>query len=61
MENAPQPRTHAGPYRCWLVAVLARARDSERPDVKALVEAYHSANVRAFVQRTFRGAVVPAW
>lgn len=41
--------------------IAVRAGDQERAEVKALVEAYHSPEIRAFVEATFKGAVVPAW
>jgi D-methionine transport system substrate-binding protein len=41
--------------------IAVRSGDGERAAVKALVEAYHSPEIRAYVQETFKGAVVPAW
>ncbi|MBX3263743.1 MAG: MetQ/NlpA family ABC transporter substrate-binding protein [Labilithrix sp.] len=41
--------------------IAVRAGEGDRPELKTLVEAYHSAEVRAFIERTFKGAVVPAW
>lgn len=41
--------------------IAVRAGEGERADVKVLVEAYHAPAVREFIERTFKGAVVPAW
>ena len=47
-----------GPY----VNLLAvREADKDKPWVKGLVEAYHSAEVKAFVLAQFKGAVLPSW
>ncbi len=47
-----------GPY-VNLIAV--RAEDKDKPWVKALVESYHSPEVKAFVEATFGGAVLAGW
>ena len=47
-----------GPY-VNLIAV--RAEDKDKPWVKALVESYHSPEVKAFVEETFGGAVLAGW
>jgi YaeC family lipoprotein len=41
--------------------LVVRAGDAKRQEIKALVEAYHSPEVRAFVETTFKGAILPAW
>jgi D-methionine transport system substrate-binding protein len=47
-----------GPY-ANLIAV--RAADRDKPWVKPFVESYQSAEVKAFVDKTFQGAVLAAW
>ena len=47
-----------GPY-VNLIAV--RSGDKDKPWVKTLLEAYHSPEVKAFVEETFQGAVLPSW
>nr|PZN37962.1 MAG: metal ABC transporter substrate-binding protein [Pseudomonadota bacterium] len=47
-----------GPY-VNLIAV--RSADKDKPWVKTLLEAYHSPEVKAFVEETFQGAVLPSW
>lgn len=47
-----------GPY----VNIIAiRSADKDKPWVKALVEAYRSPETKAFVEKTFGGAVLPSW
>lgn len=41
--------------------IAVRSGDTQREEIRALVDAYHSEEVRAFVEATFKGAVVPAW
>ena len=41
--------------------IVVRAGDESRGDVKLLVEAYQSPTVRAYIEKTFKGAVIPAW
>jgi D-methionine transport system substrate-binding protein len=47
-----------GPY-VNLIAV--RSVDKDKPWVKALVEAYHSPEVKKFVEDKFQGAVLTSW
>ena len=47
-----------GPY-VNLIAV--REQDKDKPWVKALVEAYHTPEVKAFVEQKFGGAVLAGW
>jgi D-methionine transport system substrate-binding protein len=41
--------------------LVARAEDKARPAFVRLVQIYHSPEVRAFIQDTFRGSVIPAF
>lgn len=47
-----------GPYAN---VIAVRIADKEKPWVKKLVAIYQSAPVKAFIDTTFKGAVVPAW
>ena len=47
-----------GPY-VNLIAV--RSADKDKPWVKTLVDAYRSAEVKAFIAETFKGAVIASW
>ena len=41
--------------------IVVRARDKDRPAVARLVRAYHTPEVKAFVQREFQNSIVTAW
>lgn len=41
--------------------IAARASDKDRPALKALVAAYQSPEVAAFLESRFKGAILPAW
>ena len=47
-----------GPY---VNLIVVRSEDKDKPWVKALVEAYHSPEVKTFVEDTFGGAVLASW
>ncbi|HET8726485.1 MAG TPA: MetQ/NlpA family ABC transporter substrate-binding protein [Alphaproteobacteria bacterium] len=51
-ESADSPYTNV---------IAVRAEDADAPWAKALVEAYHTDAVKAFVEERFGGAVVPGW
>ena len=55
----PIPRENPkGPY-VNLIAV--RSEDKDKPWVKALVESYHTPEVKAFIDEKFKGAVLTSW
>ncbi len=47
-----------GPY---VNIIAVRASDRDKPWVKALVDAYRSPEVKAFIETTFGGAVLASW
>lgn len=47
-----------GPYAN---VIAVRAADKDKPWVAALTKAYQTPSVKAFVETTFQGALVPAW
>jgi D-methionine transport system substrate-binding protein len=47
-----------GPY---VNVIAVRTEDKDQPWVKALVDAYHSDEIRTFVETTFNGAVLASW
>ena len=47
-----------GPY---VNVIAVRAEDKDKPWVKALVESYHTPEVKAFIESNFKGAVLPSW
>ncbi|MEZ0171981.1 MetQ/NlpA family ABC transporter substrate-binding protein [Microvirga sp. TS319] len=53
--------TRENPKGPYVNIIAVRAEDKDKPWVKALVESYHSPEVKAFVQETFKGAVLTSW
>jgi D-methionine transport system substrate-binding protein len=47
-----------GPY---VNVIAVRSEDKDKPWVKALVESYHSPEVKKFVEDQFKGAVLTTW
>ena len=47
-----------GPY---VNVIAVRSEDKDKPWVKELVSAYHSAEIRDFIQTTFKGSVLASW
>lgn len=47
-----------GPYAN---VIVVRTVDQTKPWVKKLIAAYNSGPVKAFIETTYKGAVVPAW
>lgn len=41
--------------------IVVRKADENAPWVAQLVEAYHSPEVKSFIQEEYKGAVIPAW
>lgn len=41
--------------------LVARKTDLDNPKIKRLLEAYHSPDVKAYIDQHFKGAVVAAW
>lgn len=57
--NDPILREDAkGPY---VNVIAVRSEDKDQPWVKALVDVYHSDEIRTFVETTFNGAVLASW
>ena len=47
-----------GPY---VNLIVVRAADKDKPWVKTLIEAYHSPQVKAFINEKYKGAMLTAW
>lgn len=41
--------------------IAVRKEDKDKPWVKTFIESYHSPEVAAFIEKTFKGAITPAW
>lgn len=49
------------PESPYVNIIAVRQGDENKPEVKALIAAYHSPEVKAFIQKTFQDSVVAAW
>ena len=47
-----------GPY---VNIIAVRTEDKNKPWVKALVESYHTPEVKAFIEEKFKGSVLTSW
>ncbi|WP_127088517.1 MetQ/NlpA family ABC transporter substrate-binding protein [Aquabacter cavernae] len=47
-----------GPY---VNVIAVRTQDKDKPWVATLVESYHSPEVKAFIDQTYKGAVLSSW
>jgi len=53
--------TRENPKGPYVNIIAVRSEDKDKPWVKALVESYHSPEVKKFVDETFKGAVLTSW
>jgi D-methionine transport system substrate-binding protein len=53
--------TRENPKGPYVNIIAVRAADKDKPWVKALVESYHSPEVKKFVEEKFKGAVLTSW
>jgi D-methionine transport system substrate-binding protein len=53
--------TRENPKGPYVNVIAVRAEDKDKPWVKALVESYHSPEVKKFVEEKFKGAVLTSW
>lgn len=53
--------TRENPKGPYVNVIAVRAADKDKPWVKALVESYHSPEVKKFVEEKFKGAVLTSW
>jgi D-methionine transport system substrate-binding protein len=53
--------TRENPKGPYVNIIAVRAQDKDKPWVKALVESYHTPEVKAFVEEKFKGSVLTSW
>lgn len=61
LDPAKDPILKEGEKAPYINLVAVREADRDAPWVSALVKAYHSDEVKSFVNETFKGSVVTAW
>jgi D-methionine transport system substrate-binding protein len=60
-DPAKDPILREDPTGPYVNILVVRAADKDKPWVKTLIEAYHSPEVKAFVETQFKGALLTAW
>jgi D-methionine transport system substrate-binding protein len=53
--------TRENPKGPYVNVIAVRAQDKDKSWVKALVESYHTPEVKAFVEEKFKGSVLTSW
>jgi D-methionine transport system substrate-binding protein len=53
--------TRENPKGPYVNIIVVRTEDKDKPWVKTLIESYHSPEVKTFVEKTFKGAVLTSW
>ncbi|WP_442579642.1 MetQ/NlpA family ABC transporter substrate-binding protein [Mesorhizobium sp. ASY16-5R] len=61
LNPAADPILKEGAKAPYVNLIAVRTADRNAPWVAKLVKAYHTPEVKAFVQETFKGAVITAW
>lgn len=45
----------------WVNLIAVRAENKDDPAIEKLIKAYHTDEVKQFIEETFEGSVVPSW
>jgi D-methionine transport system substrate-binding protein len=61
LDPAKDPIGREGEKAPYINVIAVRAQDKDAAWVKTLVDSYHSAPVKDFVAKQFKGAVIAAW
>jgi len=61
LDPVKDPIARENPKGPYVNLIAVRSEDKDKPWVKALVEAYHSPEVKKFVEETFKGSVLTSW
>lgn len=61
LDPAKDALTREDPKGPYVNLIVVRSEDKDKPWVKALVESYHTPEVKKFVEEKFKGAVLSSW
>jgi D-methionine transport system substrate-binding protein len=61
LDPVKDPIARENPKGPYVNLIAVRSEDKDKPWVKALVESYHSPEVKKFVEEKFKGAVLTGW
>lgn len=60
-DPAKDPIAREGEKAPYINIIAVNSKDKDAAWTKTLVESYHSDQVKAFIDETFKGSVIPAW
>ncbi|WP_312797871.1 MetQ/NlpA family ABC transporter substrate-binding protein [Tianweitania sp.] len=61
LDPVKDPILRESPKGPYVNVIAVRSEDKDKPWVKELVAAYHSAEIKDFVEKTFKGSVLASW
>ncbi|WP_343316019.1 MetQ/NlpA family ABC transporter substrate-binding protein [Brucella sp. BE17] len=61
LDPSKDPLIREGEKAPYFNVIAVRTDDKNAPWVKNFIDAYHSPEVKTFIDETFKGSVVPAW
>jgi len=61
LDPVKDPIARENPKGPYINILVVRSEDKDKPWVKALVESYHTPEVKKFIEEKFKGAVLTGW
>jgi D-methionine transport system substrate-binding protein len=61
LDPVKDPIARENPKGPYVNIIAVRSEDKNKPWVKALVESYHTPEVKAFIEEKFKGSVLTSW
>jgi D-methionine transport system substrate-binding protein len=61
LDPVKDPIARENPKGPYVNIIAVRTEDKDKPWVKALVESYHTPEVKKFIEEQFKGSVLTAW
>ena len=61
LDPVKDPIARENPKGPYVNLIAVRSEDKDKPWVKALVESYHTPEVKKFIEEKFKGAVLTSW
>ena len=61
LDPVKDPIARENPKGPYVNIIAVRSEDKTKPWVKALVESYHTPEVKAFIEEKFKGSVLTSW
>ena len=61
LDPVKDPIARENPKGPYVNLIAVRSEDKDKPWVKALVESYHTPEVKKFIEEKFKGSVLTSW